>query len=190
MFNKIIGYLLAGLAIVLPFALTIWLIYYLISTLDQYFNIESALIGLIVILVTLVIIGFVATHYIGNVFWTNLESIIIKTPFLGLIYKALKDITTAFVGTENKFSEPVMVKLNEESIYKIGFVTNKEVDVLLGDVRPESEEEEDFFLVYFPLSFSFSGDLFLVPRNRIRPINKKAKDVMQTIISGGIIKMD
>lgn len=189
MINKIVGYLLAGLVIVLPIALTVWVVYYLISTVQLYFNITSALVGLIVIIFFLIFIGFLTTKFIDNIFWTRVENFIIKTPFFGLVYKALKDITTAVVGRENKFSEPVMVDMHNE-IYKIGFVTNTEINLLFGDIPLSQDIDKEMYLVYFPLSFSLSGDLYLVPRNRIKPIQAKAKDVMQTIVTGGIIKLD
>ncbi|GLR17562.1 DUF502 domain-containing protein [Portibacter lacus] len=189
MLKKILGYFISGVAIVLPIVMTIGVIYYLISTLDSYLKIKSSVVLLLIIIAAITLIGMLAKSIVGNSFWDNFEKNVIKLPILGLIYKAVKDLTTALIGRDHKFSEPVMVQMHGDDIYKIGFVTNKEVSLLLGDMT-DQRDEDIFFLVYFPLSFSLSGDLFLVPRKKIKPINSKAKDVMQTIVSGGIINMD
>jgi uncharacterized membrane protein len=133
-------------------------------------------------MIGLIVIGYTRTYF-GNKLFISFESYLIKTPLLGPIYKSIKDVTNAFVGAENKFSEPVLVLFPGE-MYKIGFITNKENEYL----KNNDSEESMLVSVYFPLSFSLSGDLFIVPQDRIKPINKSANEVMQLIVSGGLIK--
>ena len=190
MLRSMLGYLLSGLAIILPIALMIYAMYYVLSTLDQYFTLFYAILGLIIITVILILVGFMASSYLGGIMWDRTEKLIIKTPFFGMFYKVFKDVTSAFVGSENKFKEPVLATFYENGISKIGFVTNKDKELILGSISNDhSGPDEEMFLVYFPLSFSFSGDLFLVPKSQLKAIPKKAKDVMQSVITGGIIKM-
>lgn len=189
MFKKIVGYFFSGIALVLPVVLTIYAIYYIISSLGATFTVKTALLWGGIILVSLIIIGYLASSFLGNIFWSRFEKLIYKTPILGLIYKALKDLTTAFVGTDKKFTEPVIVKFSSEPIYKLGFVTNKNAAMLTAHMNLE-KENETLYLVYFPLSLSVSGDLFLVPDHKIKAIDMKAQDVMQIIVSGGIINME
>lgn len=187
--NRIIGFFLAGLAIFLPLAFTVWLIYYVIDLLSRYFSFYSGFVALLLVVGLILALGYLATSFLGGQIWEQTESIFLKTPVLGLVYKSVKEITVAFVGTENKFSEPVLVKFTDEDIYKIGFVTNKEASRLLAELE-EPIEGEQLYAVYFPLSFSLSGDLYLVPKKRLLPVNQKAKVVLQSIVSGGIIKME
>lgn len=187
--KKIAGYFISGLAIALPVVATVWLIHYIVISVQTWFSVEYAYIGLAIALLSILLLGFLASSFLGEMFKKNVEGVIIKLPLLGLIYKALKDVTTAFVGKENRFSEPVLVKLTNEEVYKIGFVTNKNAFKLISNDEAASDLEE-LYAVYFPLSFSLSGDLFLVPKKRIKPVSRKGKDVMQAIVSGGIIKVD
>lgn len=190
MFKRLIGYLLAGLVTMLPIILTLSLFYYLISKLQEYFNLQSAFLGLIVIVLTLIAIGYITSSYIGTSLWLQIESVLMKVPFFRLFYKGIKDVTTAFVGTENKFSEPVLVKMTDQGIYKMGFVTNRDIGELIEkESEAENLEVETLISVYFPLSLSLSGDLFLVPLKNVQMINRKSSDVMQSIISGGLVKI-
>lgn len=188
--KNLIRYFFSGLVFTLPILLTAWIIYYLYDWLTSYMSIESAAIALILLIIAFVVIGYLSSSYIGFKITEWFEKIILMTPVLGLIYKSLKDVTTAFVGSENKFSEPVLVKFTNEEVYKIGFVTNKVITKLLGNTSFIENESELLYSVYFPLSFSLSGDLYLVPMNRIRIIDRSAKEVMQTVMSGGLIKID
>jgi len=186
MIKRIIGYFLGGIALVLPLALTAWLLYYFYTIVAGYSDVKYAGVGIFIVLIGLIVIGFIASSYIGGRLFSGLESIFIKTPILGIVYKSAKDVTLAFVGTENKFSEAVLVQFHED-IFKIGFVTNKNIrDLKIQD----PQKEEELYAVYFPLSFSLSGDLFLVSKHKIKTIDGKAKEAMQIIVSGGLIKTE
>ena len=88
-----------------------------------------------------------------------------------------------FVGQKKGFSEPVLVKVYENStIERIGFITNEDVESLnikTGKV-----------LVYMPHSYAISGQLFVVEKKNITPIDKSASEVMKLIISGGVTEID
>jgi len=190
MIKRIIGYLLAGLVTTLPIILTLSLFYYLISKLQEYFYLQSAFLGLIVIVLVLILIGYFTSSYIGTNLWLQLEAVLMKVPLFRQFYKGIKDVTTAFVGTENKFSEPVLVKMTDQGVYKMGFITNRDIgDIIEKDSAATEGETNTLISVYFPLSLSLSGDLFLVPLQNVQMINRKSSDVMQSIISGGLVKI-
>ena len=150
-------------------------------------NFEYAVISVGIFLVIVFIVGYTSTTFFGERIWKKFDSLLLKAPLFGLVYKAFKDLTLALVGTENKFSEPVLVKMTNEQVYRIGFVTNKNADVLF---HSEHAKAEGLYAVYLPLSFSIAGDIYLVPGNRLTPIKKKSKDVMQIIVSGGLIEIE
>ena len=126
MAKKFIAYFVAGVALVAPFIITIWVIYSIYSWIISYYDFEHALIGIFLMLISLILIGYMASSFIGARAFITLESILKKTPLLGFFYKTAKEVTGAFVGSENKFSEPVMVQFPGD-IYKIGFITNKNI---------------------------------------------------------------
>jgi uncharacterized membrane protein len=60
---------------------------------------------------------------------------------------------------------------------KLGFLTEEDLSTL---------DEKEKVAVYFPHSYNFSGELFIVPKNQVRPIDISPSVVMKFIISGGV----
>lgn len=183
MLKNISKYFITGLAIVLPVGFTIYILKVIYDYLLEYASIQYALIIVAILIAMVFIIGYAASNYTVNIF-KYLEDWIIKLPLVGLIYKSTKDVTSAFVGSENKFSEPVLVNQGE-GLYKIGFITNRDLENFIPANKGNNEEQ--LVAVYFPLSFSISGDLYIVSTNKLKPLDAKARLVMQAIVSAGLI---
>jgi uncharacterized membrane protein len=99
-----------------------------------------------------------------------------------LIYTSVKDLFSAFVGKEKKFHRPVVVLVDEKNdLWRMGFLTNEKMDEmgLEGKVA-----------VYFPFSYNISGILYVVPAERVKPMNISPSEAMKFIISGGVLEMD
>ncbi len=184
MFRRLLGYFLTGLAILLPIGLSGYFVYRVVVAVDSLVNLEFPGLGLVIVVTGVTVIGMLASLFVGRPIFEKLESLFIKLPILGYVYKAFKDLTQAFVGKENKFSKPVMIKISEAEVYKIGFVTSEEAEQLLEDVA----NTDQLYAVYLPLSYSVAGDLYFVPADRIRPLSISSKDAMQYALSGGIIQ--
>jgi uncharacterized membrane protein len=111
-----------------------------------------------------------------------LNNVVYKVPILKLIYSSLKDFFSAFVGKEKKFNKPVKVKLNKnDNILRLGFLTN---DNLKGF------QAEDFVAVYFPFSYTFTGETFLVPKEFVEPINIAPTEVIKFLMAGGVVEIE
>ncbi|WP_379093975.1 DUF502 domain-containing protein [Pedobacter sp. UC225_65] len=85
-------------------------------------------------------------------------------------------LTEAFVGDEKKFNNPVLVEV-EGNLKRIGFLTQNDLSKidLPGDV-----------IVYFPFSYSFAGQVYVVGKDKIKPLNMSAADAMKLVVSGGV----
>ena len=68
------------------------------------------------------------------------------------------------------------VNLNSD-LEKLGFITEENLE-LLGEIEKVA--------VYFPHSYNFSGELFIVPKANIKPVNINSSDVMKFIVSAGL----
>jgi uncharacterized membrane protein len=105
-----------------------------------------------------------------------------KIPLLNLIYSSLKDFFSALVGKEKKFNKPVKVRIHkDDQILRIGFITNENLEAL---------GVTDQVAVYFPFSYTFTGETFLVPKEHIEPIDLPATEVIKFIMSGGVTEFD
>ena len=76
-----------------------------------------------------------------------------------------------------------MVKLSTDmEVQKLGFITKED----LSGIGIADEN----VAVYFPHSFNFSGNLFIVPRKNITPLDAKSQIVMKFIVSGGVTELE
>ncbi|HNP99199.1 MAG TPA: DUF502 domain-containing protein, partial [Bacteroidia bacterium] len=91
-------------------------------------------------------------------------------------------LVEAFVGEKRRFNKPVLVRLEKDNdINRIGFITQEDLsEIGLG---------KDKVAVYLPFSYSFAGELIVLPRENISPINASGTDMMKFIISGGVTEI-
>jgi uncharacterized membrane protein len=184
--KKIKNYFLQGLLYITPIGITVYLIYVLFNfvnnilgeVLENFLQIDIPGLGLVVIFFSLVLVGIIGTSFIAKPIKALFHRFLERTPLLKLIYSALNDLFSAFVGEERKFNKPVIVLVNPISnLEKLGFLTEQDLSKI---------DENNKVAVYFPHSYNFSGELFIVPKSQVRPINLDPAVVMKFIVSGGV----
>ena len=188
--RKLISYFLQGLLYISPLGITIFILYSLFgffdgllrSSLQTWFHVDIPGLGLLITLVLLTIIGFVGQTVIAQPVKRYLTKIIRQTPFLQTIYTTTKDFVEAFLGKEKKFVHPVLVKMSSSfDLEKIGFVTQTDLSEL---------HIKDKVAVYFPQSYSFSGDMFIVPSENVTPLDISPNSAMKFAVTGGVSKVN
>jgi uncharacterized membrane protein len=195
--NRIIKYFLRGLLYVVPMSLTIWILYLsikfindllnpILEKINQIIDIELAwlgvVLGVIIIFILLLLIGYIGSIIISTPINSLFKKLLKQAPLVQTIYTSIKDLMNTFVGNKKGFSEPVLVKVYENStIERIGFVTNEEVESL--NIKKEK------VLVYLPHSYAISGQLFVVDKKDVTPIDKSSSEVMKLIVSGGVTEI-
>jgi len=188
--KKLINYLLQGILYIAPLGITAYIIYAIFMFMDglsqqliaNFFDVKIPGLGVLSLLLFLIIVGFIGRTIIAEPLKIIFKKIINRIPLLKFIYTALNDLFSAFVGKEKKFSKPVLVKVNTISdLEKLGFITEENLEIL---------EELDKVAVYFPHSYNFSGELFIVPRKNIKTINANSSQVMKFIVSAGLTGWD
>ena len=189
--NKIIRYLLQGILFTVPMAITVYVIITLtnwVGSAVDFLGISihpfvDPLLGLIGGVTVLIIIGAIGSSIFFYPLFKRIEHLIEKTPFLKIVYTSVKDLLSAFVGQKKKFNKPVIVKVNENPLMeKMGFITQSSLKDL--------GIAENKVAVYFPLSYSLSGDLFIVPAENVKAVNVPSAEFMKFIISGGVTEID
>jgi uncharacterized membrane protein len=134
--------------------------------------------GFVIIFGVILLFGYITSTFALDTVTEWLDHLINKIPFIKLIYSSIKDLIGAFVGDKRKFSKPVLVTINKEnSLHQIGFVTQEDLTEL--GLR-------DMVAVYFPHSYAFSGNHFLVPKENVKPLDITGPAAMKFIVSGGI----
>jgi len=188
--KKIGGYFLQGVLLVAPIAIIAYILYSLFVTVDGWLteNIEKWIgfsvpgLGIVGLFVSLTLLGFIGQTAIVRPLKNISAKLIRKIPVLNLLFSSLNDLFSAFMGKEKKFNTPVKVLFNKENnLWKLGFITKNTLSEI---------ENEELAAVYFPHSYNFSGELYLVPRERIERVNLSPADVMKFIVSGGVTQFE
>ena len=188
-FRRLVNYFLQGLLYIAPLGITVFILYALFglidgllrSTLHSWLGVNIPGLGLLIIVVLVTLLGFVGQTVIAKPIKRQVTNILKQAPFLQTIYTAIKDFVEAFLGKEKKFTYPVLVKVNRSAdLEKIGFVTQTDLSEL---------NIKDKVAVYFPHSYNFSGELFIVPTENITPLDISPKDAMKFAVTGGVAKV-
>ena len=184
--KRFLEYFLKGVVVVLPLAIIAYLVYALVSGLDDVFakifpNLKNTVgIGFLLSIVIIVSAGMLSRSIVVRPFADIFKTFVKKTPGIKVLYKPLKDFFEGLVGEKKKFSEPILVKLNANpEIWQFGFVTQKDLDFMGLD---------GYISVYCPKSYGIMGDLFVVKAENVKPINGQmnASEVMKFVVSGGV----
>lgn len=176
--SRLITYFGRGLLAVTPVGLTIYVIYSIFVWVDGLIPLHIPGLGLLIVLSIILGVGVLISTVIPQSVATLFEGSIKHLPLVRLIYFALKDLVSAFVGDKKKFNQPVLVTVNVQSnLRKLGFITQTDLSHLgIGGM----------VAVYLPHSYAFSGELFIVPSENITLLNVPSAEVMKVIVSGGV----
>ena len=186
----VINYFFQGLILIAPLSITL---YVLIKTffyvddllkdfLTQWLGFYTLGLGILVMLGGLTVIGFLGSTIIFKPLLVVFDRLISRAPLVKIIYTSVKDLLSAFVGSKNKFSEPVLIRESKNSdMEKIGFITAHDLSNL---GIPDGK-----VAVYLPYSYNVSGMLVIVPVENVKRLDANSTDVMKFVISAGVTQI-
>jgi len=180
--KKIINYFLQGLLYTVPITVTGAFVVWIFNKIDKIIPGLFPGLGLVIVIVIITIIGIIGSAAIASPINSFFQNLLKKAPLLQTIYSSVKDLMSTFVGNKKGFDQPVLIKLYENSsVERIGFITNENLNSL--GIKGEK------ILVYLPHSYAFSGQLFVVEKSYITPIDKPSSEIMKLIVSGGVTEI-
>jgi len=197
-------YLIAGLLVWLPMAVTIWLLQAALGLLDGVFgwllSVSQAVLpgaahaplellrripglGVIVMAVALLLTGMFATNIVGQWWLRQGSRLLKKIPIVKSIYSSVKQVSdTLFSSSGNAFREAVLVQYPRAGSWTIAFVTGApsgEVARHLG---------EPHVSVYVPTTPNpTSGFFLMMPRAEVVPLAMSVDEALKYIISMGVV---
>src|SRR4029078_12387289 len=94
-----------------------------------------------------------------------------------------KDIFEAFAGDKKKFNKAVLANVFADDVWIVGFLTDEEMRKFdLG---------ADKVGVYVPQAYNFAGQLYILPRDKVRKIEHiNAGEAMKYAVTGGVVDLD
>jgi len=189
-FNALLRYFAKGLLVVVPLSAAFFLVFWAFSSVDDALNLSEKFLvnptdgkplyipglGILSVVIIILLAGVIGTYLITEPIYNWFNRWINRIPVLKFIYSSIKDLTEAFVGDDKKLSEPVLVE-DAHGFKRIGFLTQKDMSAfgLEGEVA-----------VYFPLSYSFAGQVYIVKADRVKSLHISSAQAMKFIVSGGV----
>jgi uncharacterized membrane protein len=190
-----------GVIVLAPIGVTIWVIVSLFNWVDNFlpnllnfiFPQQFALVngqipkvtglGFLVALVLVLVVGWLSSLFFVERLMSIFDKILEKTPGVKIIYSSVKDFLEAFAGNNKKFDKPVLVCIDAEDVWRIGFITQENCEHL---------GLKDYVTVYVPHSYAISGISFIIPLSKTRKLPKhiNAAEAMKYAISGGVTTVD
>jgi uncharacterized membrane protein len=189
-------YFVTGLLILVPIAITLWVLNLVIGTMDQSLLLlpekwrPGALIGFhvpgagaVLTLLFILITGLLTHNYIGKkvVHWW--EMLLNRIPVVNSIYSSVKQVSdTLFSSSGNAFRKAVLVQYPREGSWTIAFVTGTPG----GDVK--NHLTGDFISVYVPTTPNpTSGFFLMMPKADTIELDMSVDEALKYIVSMGVV---
>jgi len=189
-YSHILQYFLQGLLVLAPITITLYAIYFIVSSIDNLIpiftytdevgkvHVRNYGAGFVMVLAIVVLIGYFSSFFITGRIVSLMDKLMQRTPGIKHIYSTTRDFVEAFAGNKKKFTQNVLANVDDNDIWRLGFITR-------GDMT-------DFGLpgyvaVYIPMSYSVAGHVYVVPKNRVKLLpNISSAQTMKFAVSGGV----
>ncbi len=189
-------WLFAGLLVVLPLAITVWVLQWILGTLDQTLLILPAAwhpdrlfgfhipgFGVLLAVSILLLVGAITSNFIGRRLVTWGDSLLNRIPVVRSIYSGVKQVSdTLFSESGNAFRTAVLVQWPREGVWTIGFVTGAPG----GDVP--NHLPGDYLSVYVPTTPNPTGGYFvMLPKSECIELRMSVDEALRYVISMGVV---
>ena len=183
--RKIFRYFIQGVIILAPIGITAYVLWWLFNMIDgilePYIRIPG--VGFLIIIVFVVLVGWVSSHFLMGSFIGFFDTWMERTPGVKFIYTSTKDFFEAFAGDKRKFNVAVLANVFSADVWVVGFLTDEEMQ--------KFEMGADKVAVYVPQSFNFAGQLYILPRDKVKKIDKiSSGEAMKYAVTGGVVDLD
>lgn len=193
-------YLITGILVWLPLAVTIWIVTYIVSTTDRlvrlipeqwqpqkYFDFNFPGLGFLVVIIVLFVTGLFAANVLGRTILRGWDSLLGRIPVIKSIYSSVKKVSESLLSDNSRsFKTPVLIPFPQPNIWTIAFVSGT-----LPDPIAASLPEEAYVPVYVPTTPNPTGGYFImVKKSDIRTLNMSVDEALKYVISLGMVAPD
>lgn len=189
-------YFITGLLILVPLAITLWVIQSVIGVMDQsllllpiewrpesLFGKHIPGIGSVLTLLIIFVTGLLAKNFIGNYVFRVWEAILNRIPIVNSIYSSVKQVSdTLFLPNGNAFRTAVLVQYPREGTWTIAFVT--------GTPSQAAQEhlKGDYVNIYVPTTPNpTSGFFLMLPKSDVIELEMSVDVALKHIVSMGVV---
>jgi uncharacterized membrane protein len=189
-------YVIAGLLVWVPLGITIWVLHFLVSTLDQTLLLvperarPEALVGfhipglgVVLSIAILLITGIIAANFFGQRLIGLWEGILGRIPVVKSIYSSVKQVSDTILSDQGTaFRKALLVEFPRPGCWTIAFLTGTPSAAVADHLRG------DYVSVYVPTTPNPTGGYFvMMPKESVREVDMSVDEALKYIISMGVV---
>lgn len=209
-FSRLRGNFLAGLIVVTPIAMTLWLIWTVVGWIDGWvwpfipsayqpeelvnwamgypenrISVNVRGIGVVIFLIFTAIVGWITKGFLGRSLLRVGENLVDRMPVVRSIYSGVKQIAeTVFSQRETSFDKACLVEYPRRGIWAIAFISTSAKGEIAAGI-PVEDQKVSVFLPTTPNPTS--GFLLFVPKSDVIELNMSVEDAAKLVISAGLV---
>ena len=194
-FSKIRNNFIAGIVVLIPIGITLYLTLFLIRVSggiipkeinpNNYLPFNIPGVEIVIALIIITFIGWLSLSFLGKKFFEFLNNILRKIPILRTIYSAIGQMTETFTKSDNKQKSVVLLEYPRKGIWAVGFATKENKGLIKNKLN------EDIINVFVPTTPNpTSGFLLMVPKKDLIYLDITFEQASKFIVSAGTTNID
>jgi len=194
-FAKIRNNFIAGIVVLIPIGITLYLTLFLIRISgkiipkeinpNNYLPFDIPGIEIIIALAVITLIGWLSLSFLGKKIFEFVNNILKKIPILRTIYSAIGQMTESFTKSDNNQKSVVLLEYPRKGVWAVGFATKENKGIIKDKVK------DDIVNVFLPTTPNpTSGFLLMVPKKDLIYLNITFEQASKFIVSAGTTNID
>tara|TARA_Y100000591_G_C21753967_1_gene656355 strand:- start:542 stop:1156 length:615 start_codon:yes stop_codon:yes gene_type:complete len=190
LFSKIRNNFIAGIVVLIPIGITLYLTLFLIRVTgkiipkeinpNNYLPIDIPGVEILMALIIITLTGWLSLSFLGKKFFEYFNNILKKIPILRTIYSAIGQMTESFTKTDNKQKSVVLLEYPRKGVWAVGFATKENEGLIKNKLK------EDIINVFVPTTPNpTSGFLLMVPKKDLIYLDVTFEQASKFIVSAG-----
>lgn len=194
--QKLRTYFITGLLVLVPLAITLWVLHAVISTMDQsllllpqkwqpesLFGFKTLGLGTVLTVLIIFITGLLTKNFVGNSIVEAWELLLKRIPIVSSIYSSVKQVSdTLFSSSGNAFSKAVLLQYPRQGMWTIAFLTGTPSQELAQHLLGEH------ISVYVPTTPNpTSGFFLIVPKADVIELDMSVDTALKYVVSMGVV---
>jgi uncharacterized membrane protein len=194
-FSKIRNNFIAGIVVLIPIGITLYLTLFLIRVSgkiipkeinpNNYLPFDIPGVEILIAIIIITLIGWLSLSFIGKKFFDLFNNVLKKIPILRTIYSAIGQMTESFTNTDNKQKSVVLLEYPRKGVWAVGFATKENEGLIKEKIK------EELINVFLPTTPNpTSGFLLLVPKKDLIFLDISFEQASKFIVSAGTVNID
>jgi len=189
-FAKIRNNFIAGIVVLIPIGITLYLTIFLIRVSgkiipkeinpNNYLPVDIPGVEILMALLIITFTGWLSLSFLGKKFFEILNNVLKKIPILRTIYSAIGQMTETFTKSDNNQKSVVLLEYPRKGVWAVGFATKENEGLIKNKLK------QDIVNVFVPTTPNpTSGFLLMIPKNDLIYLDITFEQASKFIVSAG-----